>query len=66
MTFLAKYRGACVDCDDGVNPGEEVQYRGEGDDRVLAHVTCPEARVETVVPACPKCWLMHPDGACDL
>lgn len=65
MSFTAKYRGSCANCDEGITPGEEVAYRGEGEARELVHVRCPPAFDLTVTPACTVCWIIHPAGACD-
>ena len=65
MSFTAKYTGACADCEEGVKPGDVVQYRGEGDDRELAHVACPRPKPPLGV-LCPACFLIHPEGVCDL
>jgi len=66
MSFEARFRGACADCDDGVTPGEEIQFRGEGENRVIVHVACPETVTVRSRPVCGDCWLEHPEGACDL
>lgn len=68
MSFIAKYRGTCADdCGEPIRPGDEVAYRGEGEDRELMHTRCPISAVglEEALP-CGECWLIHPVGACDL
>lgn len=67
MTFIAKYHGHCNDCDEDIEPGDGCVYRGDGGDRVIVHVACP-TKVEPEEPArpCGDCWLIHPEGACDL
>lgn len=61
--FIARYRGNCADCDEGITPGEECEYRGDGENRVVVHITCPTP--PEPVPPCTTCWLIHPEGACD-
>lgn len=64
MSFTAKYRGACADCEEGITPGDEVAYRGDGEERELAHVNCPTPKAPLGKP-CTVCFLIHPEGACD-
>ncbi|MCA0217944.1 MAG: hypothetical protein LCH43_11390 [Actinobacteria bacterium] len=67
MTFIAKYRGQCDDCDEDIEPGDVCAYRGDGRERVIVHVTCPtEVEIEDPVLPCGVCWLIHPEGACDV
>lgn len=55
MAFTAKWPGDCRDCDDGIFPGERVEF---DDDRNLLHVTCPESlRGGKPKPVCPRCFL---------
>lgn len=64
MSFTAKYRGDCRDCDDPILPGQEVEYDF---DRVLMHVTCPESlHLGGPRPLCPVCFMELPvTGLCD-
>lgn len=66
MSFTARFRGACRDCDDDILPGQEVEYDF---DRVLMHVVCPDslqAATGQPRPLCPHCFLELPTvGECD-
>ena len=66
MSFTARYRGWCADCDSDIEPGQEVTYRptgraGEADD--LIHVKCPEQLDDDdkakLNPLCPRCFTYH-------
>lgn len=66
MSFTAKYRSPCAndDCEDGVLPGQEVEWAA--DHRVI-HVVCPEDRDISgkPLPICPRCFLAIPvSGVC--
>jgi len=57
MPFAAKWPGDCVNCDEGIQPNERVEFN---DDRELQHVHCPK---DTTVggqprPVCPRCFLV--------
>ena len=59
MSFTAKYKGTCANCDEAIEPGQEVDY---DDDDALVHVKCPT----TVTPlgsVCPRCFCYH-NGDC--
>lgn len=62
MSFTARYRGDCADCDEGISPGDEVDY---GADDELRHVDC-EDLVITAPPTPPLCGdcFMHHNGEC--
>ena len=59
MSFTAKYRGDCRDCDEGIRPGETVEF---DDDRNVLHVVCPDrAGLEGKPrPVCPRCFMELP------
>ncbi len=70
MSFTAKYRTKCAECEDPINPGEEAEYDTDGD---VVHVFCPEdasATNRTQRPVCPDCWQELPAngicGVCDV
>lgn len=62
MGFVARYPGLCAECGEGIK-GHPVHQ--EGDD--LVHDECPETQLDkdAKATACPVCWLIHPEGACD-
>lgn len=65
MSFQAKYKGACADCDDPVYVGQEVEYSG---DRFIVHVVCPVDAYDTGIPrpVCPHCFMVLPvTGVCE-
>lgn len=61
MSFNAKFRGACSECDDPILPGQEVEYTTDDD---LVHVICPEddngTGGTTSRPVCDSCWTELP------
>lgn len=66
MAFNAKYRGECIDCDDGIHPGELVEFN---DDRDLHHVLCSQDATvgenfrRVPRPVCGRCFcVMVSDG----
>jgi RNase P subunit RPR2 len=64
MTFEAKYRSGCEECDDPIIPGQEIEYTSEGH---VVHVVCPEDRWadNTPRPVCPHCFMVLPNsGVC--
>lgn len=69
MSFVAKYRGECIDCDDPILPGERVEF---DDDRNLRHVLCEahstfsgDGLRRVPLPLCPKCFTeMSRTGVC--
>ncbi len=63
MTFPARYPGRCGGCDQGIQPGDEVEYV----DEQLVHAGCiPMPEVETEPrPVCPTCFTtIALNGAC--
>lgn len=62
--FASRYRGKCADCGEWWPEGELIRY---DDDDQLVHATCdqPGANQAARFVACPACWLVHPEGACD-
>ena len=65
MSFTAKYRGTCRDCDDPIHPGQEVEM---DDERNVFHVpVCPESLSAWGAPrpVCPRCFCEIPtSGVC--
>lgn len=60
MSFRAKFRGECRDCDEPILPGQEVEY--DFDPRGLMHVLCPEnvGLGGAPRPVCPHCFCEYP------
>jgi hypothetical protein len=56
VSFLAKYRGTCSDCEQTIHPDDEVQY---DEARELVHVECQQLERKPA-PVCPTCWLEKP------
>lgn len=60
MTFIARYRGRCFICEEGIEPGDEAIYT---DDDELAHPMCedrgepPHKRPQEV---CGDCFIVKP------
>ena len=70
MSFVAKWRGECIDCDDPILPGQRVEF---DDDRNLRHIMCedhsmlaPDGSGNRVpLPLCPRCFTeMSRTGVC--
>ncbi|MGH3703008.1 MAG: hypothetical protein ACRDT9_00125 [Agromyces sp.] len=72
MTFIAKYPGRCDDCREGIIPGQEVEFKGEADNRKLVHVVCDtpgeltDLDRDAELPVCPEHWLVQPCGDCEV
>lgn len=69
MSFIAKYRGECVECGCAVLPKQEATYVdfAEGE---IKHVECPDdVRILTARETCPRCFVELPVtgicGTCD-
>ncbi len=70
MTFIAKYPGRCDDCRESINVGDQVEYKGLGDDRALVHAVCDGPGEDqmshldraALLPVCTVCWLVQPCG----
>jgi hypothetical protein len=65
VSFRAKYRGECIDCDDPIEVGNLVEF---DDDRNLRHVLCEDDRdfrTGRPLPVCPRCFCTIPvSGVC--
>lgn len=65
MSFKAKYRGSCEQCDDPIVPNQDVEYDFVGN---LMHVICPESidqRTGKPLQVCPICFCEIPvSGVC--
>lgn len=64
MSFRARYRSACRDCDEGIHPGQVIDL---DDDRSPYHVVCPDdvGLGGKPRPVCPRCFLvLLPNGSC--
>lgn len=68
--FTARYLGQCAACWGSIQPGDLIGYLTDGGR--VAHDECLDgATGEEPDPiyapalACPECWLIHPEGACD-
>lgn len=59
MSFEAKYRGHCDECDNPIEIGDYAFYDQKGE---LVHVECPTPPKEA--PVCRMCYLTKPCG-CD-
>lgn len=65
MSFPARFRGQCADCDERFAEGTEIRY---GPGRSVIHAACPEPALSAVDlrpgdKVCPTCHLVHP-GEC--
>lgn len=64
MSFRARYKSPCRDCDEGIQPNELIEL---DDDRTPYHVVCPEdQRMDgKPAPVCPRCFMVIPvSGIC--
>ena len=72
MTIQARYSGVCVECGERWQPGDLIRadkYHHDGK-ALWTHAVRPDATdpLPAARPgevACPDCWLIHPEGACD-
>lgn len=68
MAFKAKYAGRCDDCRAPIHVGQEVEYKGLGEQRTLVHVVCDEPGDDHLTDldrdakreVCTECWLLKP------
>lgn len=63
MSFRANWPGRCADCDEGIAPGDNVEYV----DDVLVHVDCSEVErpADPLPDVCGVCWMAKSvTGAC--
>ena len=71
MTIQARYSGVCPDCGERWQPGDLIASSTDWDGAdAWVHAACPDApdplpTARTGEIACPDCWLIHPEGACD-
>lgn len=62
----ARYPGTCPECGERWQAGDQITTATSGQWR---HAVCPEPTDPTDLKpgetACDRCWLIHPEGACD-
>ena len=73
MSIAAKFPGWCPECGTRWQEGDQIEFMSDGISSGWVHAECPNwsrdgdplppARAGEV--ACPACWLIHPEGACD-
>ncbi len=63
MAFPARYPGRCRACEGSIRIDDQIRMTDDGP----VHDNCAEDVFSHHhdVPACPVCWLTHPEGACD-
>lgn len=62
MSFTARYKGVCAECDSPIRPGDEIEY--DSDDLVI-HVDCQDQEITRRLEykkqdVCTICWLIRP------
>lgn len=68
--FPARYNGRCGSCGEPIREGDPIRFDAESatnfvhDDCGAAETRAPDP-LAAEHPVCPKCWLTHPEGACD-
>ena len=71
MSIPARYSGVCPECGERWQPGDLIRSVDRAVDGrpIWTHAVCPDvpdaAAVRSGEVACPDCWLIHPEGACD-
>ena len=71
MSIPARYSGVCPECGERWQPGDLIRSvdRSVEGLPIWQHAACPTPYDALVVnpgeKACPTCWLIHPEGACD-
>ena len=75
MSIPARYSGLCIECGERWQPGDLIRsdFKVPGRYPIWTHAVCPDAAIDALMaPArtgeisCPTCFLIHPEGACDL
>ena len=66
MTLMARYSGTCLECGGRWQPGDLIRSDAQDNHGVpiWQHAACPNPLVAEH-PACPVCFLTHPEGKCD-
>lgn len=61
--FHARFPSRCASCDERIHAGDHIRMTDDG----AIHDDCQTVATpdEPTRPACPACWLIHPEGACD-
>ena len=61
--MIARYPGKCADCGEYWPEGTPIRHVDEG----WVHDACSDrlSDVRRSETTCPRCWLVHPKGACD-
>ena len=60
--MISQYGGLCVDCDDRIEPGEEI-HRVDGS---WVHVECPIIERRLSTQYCNRCFTFEAlDGSCN-
>lgn len=62
-TFRARYEGRCPDCGAEIFTGDLLTYNPDGQ---AVHAVCSSDKTVPLGSLCTTCFLIHPDGACDL
>lgn len=57
----ARYNGRCASCGGRISVGEFIRMTDDG----VEHLDCGAVLERPEPPPCEKCWLVHPEGACD-
>ena len=71
MALMAHYSGTCPECGERWQPGDFIRSPESPPPGMPAqwqHASCPVGAAsdfEHHAPVCEKCWLSHPEGACD-
>lgn len=66
-SFIAQYRGVCLDCEEAIVPGMRIQKAWDGES--YRHLHCPselnDGEHAEARPVCHKCFLELPvSGIC--
>lgn len=54
MSFEAKFRGVCHDCDEEIHVGQTIARLADG--KGYVHVACPDTPTEVFGKICTRCW----------
>ena len=75
MTIQARYSGVCPKCGERWQPGDLIRsdYKVPGRYPIWTHAVCPDAAIDALMARArtgevsySECFLIHPEGACDL
>lgn len=69
MTIMARFSGTCPECGNRWQPGDLIRSEQPepGELPLWQHAVCPDTQqdIDDARTPCARCFLIHPEGACD-